>query len=81
METAKRRQNEKQFKNWEPTETGGRKYWLEVVGRFGWSAHYVKEVDSKEETLTFRQEIFDENGVLCEIHEKYPVDKGHQKLK
>ncbi len=41
----------------------------------------MKEVDSNEETLAFRQEIYDENEVLREIHEKYPVDKGHQKLK
>ncbi|MCY7330221.1 MAG: hypothetical protein LH618_16845 [Saprospiraceae bacterium] len=45
-----------------------------------WKAHYVKEVDFNEETLNFRQEIYDKNGILREIHEKYPVDEGHQKL-
>jgi hypothetical protein len=37
-------------------------------------------VDEKEATRRFWQEIYDENGTLVEIHEKFPVDKGHQKL-
>ena len=57
MKTAKRRQNEKQFKNWESTASGGRKYWLEVVGRLGWSARYVKEVDFNEKTLTLNRKF------------------------
>ena len=80
MNNAKRRKNEKQFGNWSETEAGGRIYWVEIVGRFGWKARYIKEVGLEEETLAFRQEIFDENGVLREIHEKFPFDKGHQKL-
>jgi hypothetical protein len=56
-----------------------RRYWLDVAGRQGWRARYVKDVDASETTLRFWQEIFDENGKLTEIHEKYPVDKGHQK--
>ena len=35
---------------------------------------------SVEETITFYQEIFDGNGNLIEIHEKFPADKGHRKL-
>lgn len=80
MINAKRRQNEKQYKNWNDKEAGGRIYWFEITGRLGWSAKYVKEVNNAEETISFRQEIYDENGILREIHEKYPVDKGHQKL-
>jgi len=49
-------------------------------GRLGWTARYIKEVDVEESTISFRQEIYDEKGVLREIHEKYPVDKGHQKI-
>jgi hypothetical protein len=80
MDESKRRKNEAQFKNWVETETGGRVYWFEVQGKWGWKAKYVKEVDSEENTLTFRQEIYDEQDVLREIHEKYPIDKGHTKL-
>jgi hypothetical protein len=28
----------------------------------------------------FWQEIYDEHSQLMEVHEKYPVDKGHQKV-
>jgi len=37
-------------------------------------------VDKNEETLKFCQEIYNEEGVLVEIHEKYPSDKGHKKI-
>jgi hypothetical protein len=60
---------------------GGRRYWLEVMGRSGWKARYVKEVDAEERTLRFYQEIYNERGELVEIHEKYPIDKGHRKIK
>jgi hypothetical protein len=80
MESVKRRKNERQFGNWKENETGERTYWMEIVGRFGWKARYIKIVDVNENTMAFRQEIFDEYGVLREIHEKFPVDKGHQKL-
>jgi hypothetical protein len=36
-------------------------------------------VDANEITLRFWQEIYDEQDKLAEIHEKYPVDKGHRK--
>jgi hypothetical protein len=74
-----RSQNEKKFGHWEELPSGGRRYWLEVLGRQGWRARYVKEVDAGERTLRFWQEIYDEHGRLSEIHEKYPVDKGHRK--
>lgn len=59
---------------------GGRRYILEVQGRGGWKARYVKEVDSEERTIRFYQEIYDDRGRLVEIHEKYPVDTGHRKV-
>ena len=45
MENTKRRKNEKQFGNWTLTDADGRIYWLEIVGRFGWKARYIKVVD------------------------------------
>ncbi len=75
-----RRQNERKFGNWDPMAEGGRRYWLEVTGRSGWRARYLKEVNAQETTLRFWQEIYDDQGKLAEIHEKYPVDKGHQKV-
>jgi len=33
-----------------------------------------------ENTLKFFQETYNMNNELVEIHEKYPVDKGHKKL-
>ncbi len=77
----KRKQNEKKFGAWEELPGGGRRYWLEVMGRSGWKARYVKEVDAEERTLRFYQEIYNERGELVEIHEKYPIDKGHKKIK
>jgi hypothetical protein len=75
-----REQNEKKFGDWAEVAGGGRLYQLEIAGRFGWHACYFKEVDSKEVTVRFWQEIYDDQGTLVEIHEKYPVDKGHRKL-
>jgi hypothetical protein len=51
-----------------------------VPGRYGWKARYVKEVDADERTLRVWQEIFDDKGEIVEVHVKYPVDSGHQKL-
>ena len=75
-----RSQNEKKFRNWDDLSSGGRIYWLEIHGRLGWRARYLKEVDVDEVTLRFWQEIYDEAGKLVEVHEKFPVDKGHQKI-
>ena len=55
-------------------------YWFVVKGKTGWSAKYLKTVDRDERTVSFWQEIYDESGNLVEIHEKFPIDKGHQKL-
>ena len=75
-----RQQNEQKFPNWINLPDGGRRYWFDVLGRQGWVARYVKEVDDNEKTTKFYQEIYDEQGELVEIHEKYPVDKGHKKV-
>ena len=64
-----REQNEQKFPHWEILEAGGRKYWLDVRGRLGWKARYIKEV-----------EIYDEMEKLVEVHHKYPIDLGHQKV-
>ena len=72
--------NERKFGKWEELTGGGRRYSYEVDGRHGWTARYVKEVNLIEETLRFYQEIYDNNGKLVEIHEKYPDDKGHKKV-
>jgi hypothetical protein len=76
----KRQENEKKFPTYEELPDGGRTYWFEIEVRMGWKARYVKTVDLNEATVSFRQEIYNENGVLVEIHEKYPIDNGHIKI-
>jgi len=51
-----------------------------VAGREGWRARYVKEVDSSEQIVRFYQEIYEDTGQLVEVHEKYPIDKGHRRV-
>jgi len=75
-----RAQNEKKFRNWDELPDGGRRYWLDVLGRLGWRARYLKEVNAQESTLRFWQENYDDQGKLIEVHEKYPVDAGHRKV-
>jgi hypothetical protein len=77
----KRDRNEKKFSYWEELEGGGRKYWYEVIGKFGFRARYIKEVDEREETIKFYQEIYNNKGILEEIHEKFPTDLGHRRIK
>ena len=73
-----RSQNERKFGHREELAHGGRRYWFEVTGSRSWKARYVKEVDTDENTVRFWQEISDDQDTLVEIHEKYPVDTGHQ---
>jgi len=75
-----RAENERKFRQWSDFSTGRRIYRLNVPGRSGWSASYLKEVDALEKTIRFWQEIHDETGRLVEIHEKFPVDRGHRKV-
>jgi hypothetical protein len=77
---ATREENEKTFTNWVDNSDGTRTYWYNVKGKHGWYARYVKIVNTSETTLNYRQEIYDYTGKLIEIHDKYPVDKGHRKL-
>lgn len=80
MDSNKRKENEKKFPYWEELQDGSRVYWFEIKGRMNWKAKYLKQVDDNEVTLKFWQEIYDESGTLVEVHEKYPVDKGHKKI-
>jgi hypothetical protein len=77
---ATRAQNERNFRYWDDRPTGGRRYWKDYPGRHGGWARYVKIVDAEETTLLVVQEIYDHDGVLIEVHEKFPVDKGHRKV-
>ncbi|MEO8167611.1 MAG: hypothetical protein ABI623_05135 [bacterium] len=78
---ATRAENEFTFGYWTDHPDGTRTYWYEVKGKVKGVARYVKLVDAGEQTLSFRQEIYDDTGRLVEIHDKYPVDKGHTRLK
>jgi len=75
-----RKQNETKFGHWDEVPGGGRRYWYDLSGRNGWRARYVKIVDAQEQTRWFGQEIYNNTGQLVETHEKYPTDKGHQKV-
>jgi hypothetical protein len=65
---------------WSDKPDGGRIYRRSVQGKTGWSATYQKEVDAAEQTIRFWQEIFDGDGTMREIHEKFPFDSGHRKV-
>ncbi len=80
MNIKKRQKNEIQFEYWIEKEDGCRIYSFEISGKLGWKAKYFKEVNSDEVTLKFWQEVYDENDILRETHEKYPVDTGHKKI-
>ena len=75
-----RAQIERKFGLWQDLPSGGRRYWVDVKGRISWRARYLKEVDANEATVRFWQEVYDDQDKLVEIHEKYPMDKGHQKV-
>ena len=80
MDARKRQQNERKFGTWLDLLNGGRRYSYDVMGRSGWRARYVKEVDAEESTVRFYQEVYDGEGTLREVHHKYPVDLGHQQI-
>lgn len=79
MPDKKRIQNEKEYPNWAELEDGKRLYWKDINAgdSSGRKARYEKIVDSDEQTVSFVQKIFDNLGNLTEIHEKFPIDKGH----
>ncbi len=76
MNENKRQKNETDFDLWIEKEDG-RIYSFEVAGKLGWKAKYLKEVNNEEVTIRFWQEVYDDNNILKEVHEKYPIDKGH----
>lgn len=80
MNEKQRLKNEIEYESWIATAEGGRIYSFEIPRKSGWKAKYLKEVSIEEVTIRFWQEIYDEKNILREVHEKYPVDKGHQKL-
>ena len=80
MNNKRRQKNEIEYESWIEKENGSRIYLFEISGKLGWKAKYLKEVDSEEVTIRFWQEVYDENNILREIHEKYPVDTGHKKI-
>jgi hypothetical protein len=77
---ATRAENERKFPNWDELVNDGKRYSLDVEGRLGWRARYVKIVDAHESTVSFFQEIYDDKNNLVEIHEKFPIDKGHRRV-
>lgn len=77
---ATRAENERKFPSREELPDGGRRYWRDVAGRRGRTLRYVKVVDANEKTVSFIQEIYDHTGTLIEIHDKFPVDRGHRRV-
>ena len=77
----KREQNERKFDRWEELAGGGRRYFLEIEGRHGWKAKYIKEVNSDEITIAFWQEIYNDRNELVEVHNKYPVIRDTERHK
>ena len=80
MDARQRQQNERKFGTWRELSGGGRLYSYDVRGRSGGRARYVKEVDAEESTVSFYQEVYDAGGTLRTVHQKYPVDLGHQQV-
>lgn len=77
---ASREQNERTFGSWQELPGGGRRYTREYAGRARGRARYIKEVDAAETTIRFAQEIYDREGQLVSVHEKFPVDLGHKRI-
>jgi len=74
---AGRKRNESRFSEWEELSNGGRRYYRMIKGRMKGYARYVKEVDANENTVLIVQEIYDSEGKLVAIHQKFPQDTGH----
>jgi len=77
-EMASREQNERRFPQWDELPGGGRRYYRIRQGSVQGYARYVKIVDANELTVSLVQEIYDGEGRLIGIHQKYPEDTGHQ---
>jgi len=77
---ASRQRNERRFSQWDELPDGGRRYYRMKKGKTAGYARYMKIVDVNEVTLSIVQEIYDDNGRLIAIHQKYPTDTGHQNV-
>ncbi len=79
MNITKRATNEREYPNWKELENGGRLYWRDIPSKDGSSkiARYEKIVDVNENTVSFTQKILNAEGKILEIHEKFPINKGH----
>ena len=78
----KRHENEKKFGNWTELPPGGRCYVLEVPGLHGWTARYVKEVDSEEQTIRFSsKKSMMRIDALWKFTRSIRLTKGTQRLK
>lgn len=77
---ANRSQNEKRFQNWIDLPDGTRRYWTDRMGKVSGFQRMIKVVGADETTLRVIQEIYNDEGVLIERHQKYPVDTGHRIL-
>ena len=76
-----RKKNERRYDKWERLPGGGRRYTRIVVGASRGRAQYVKDVDAWERTIGFAQMIYDGDGRLIEVHEKYPIDQGYRRVR
>ncbi len=77
---ATRAQNERRYPQWDELEDGGRRYYRVKPGKVKGYARYVKVVDANEVTLSIVQEIYNDEGQLVGVHQKYPEDTGHQRV-
>ena len=53
---------------------------LDDVAQSARLSPYNKWVDASESTPRIVQKIYDADGVLVEVHQKYPEDLGHVRL-
>jgi hypothetical protein len=70
-------QNERRFKNWVDLPDGGQRYWTDRQGAVSGFQRMIKVVDADETTLQLVQEIYNDDNILVERHQKFPVDTGH----
>lgn len=77
---ASRARNERRFPQWDDVSGGGQRYYRTIKGRVRGYALYVKVVDENELTVRIVQEIYDDEGNLIAVHQKYPEDTGHVDL-
>jgi hypothetical protein len=78
---ATRKQNEHEYTYWVELPDGGRRYWRDRRGAVHGFQRIVKIVDASENTLFLVQEVYNDANELIGIHQKYPIDLGHQHLK